>query len=60
MNASLWTWRIGVAVGILAGGAFWAGSTSAAEEKSLAEQIFDTMIQLPGNNPAYRAVHAKG
>ena len=29
-------------------------------DKSLAEQIFDTMIQVPGTKPGYRAVHAKG
>ena len=50
-------------VGLLAAGAWWAGATSAADgqdDTSLAQQIFDTMIQLPGSNPAYRVVHAKG
>src|SRR6185503_6350261 len=28
--------------------------------KSLAQQIFDTMVQLPGNQPGVRLVHAKG
>jgi len=51
---------IGIGAALLATGALWAGATSAAEEKSLAEKIFDTMIQLPGNNPGYRAAHAKG
>jgi catalase len=30
------------------------------EEKDLAHQIFDTMIQLRGNKPDHRPVHAKG
>jgi catalase len=61
MNASFaWTRRVKVVAGFLVAGALSAGVTFAAEEKSLAEQIFDTMIQLPGNNPAYRAAHAKG
>ena len=37
--------------------------TSTAEpqaDKSLAEQIFDVMVQLPGNTPGNRLVHAKG
>lgn len=29
-------------------------------DKDLAQQIFDTMIQLPGNKPGYRLIHAKG
>jgi catalase len=29
-------------------------------DKDLAQQIFDTMVQLPGNKPATRLVHAKG
>jgi catalase len=29
-------------------------------DKSLAEQIFDLMVQLPGNKPGNRLVHAKG
>jgi catalase len=33
---------------------------SAQSEKSLAEQIFDVMVQLPGNKPGNRLVHAKG
>src|SRR6476660_873985 len=28
--------------------------------KDLAEQIFDTMLQVPGGKPGYRPVHAKG
>jgi catalase len=52
-----------VSVALLTAGALWAATTLAAEsqdEKSLAQQIFDTMVQLPGNNPAFRAAHAKG
>jgi len=61
MNASFArTRRFGVAVALLAAGAFWAGVTSAAEEKSLAEQIYDTMLQVHGITPGYRLVHAKG
>jgi len=55
--------RIAVGVAFVAAGAFWAGATTAADgqdDKSLAQQIFDTMIQLPGTNPGYRAAHAKG
>ncbi|HMB96234.1 MAG TPA: catalase family peroxidase [Tepidisphaeraceae bacterium] len=29
-------------------------------EKDLAQQIFDVMIQVPGNKPDHRPVHAKG
>src|SRR6476646_5857498 len=29
-------------------------------DKDLAQQIFDTMLQLPGNKPGNRLVHAKG
>lgn len=49
--------------GLLAAVAFWIGAVCEAadqSDKSLAEQIFETMIQVPGNNPAYRAAHAKG
>ena len=28
--------------------------------KDLVEQIFDTMLQVPGGKPGYRPVHAKG
>ena len=34
--------------------------TSAQADKDLAQQIFDTMVQLPGNKPGHRLVHAKG
>lgn len=29
-------------------------------QSDLAQQIFDTMVQLPGNKPGYRLVHPKG
>jgi catalase len=45
---------------LLAAAAFGAGAALGADDKSLAQQIFDTMIQLPGSNPAFRAAHAKG
>ena len=50
-------------VGVLTAASCWAGIVFGAdgqEDKSLAQQIFETMIQLPGNNPHYRAAHAKG
>ena len=57
--------RIGAGAALLAAGALWAGTTSGADseppaDKSLAEQIFDTMLQVPGTTAGYRAVHAKG
>ena len=47
-------------VGLLAAAIFGAGTALGADDKSLAQQIFDTMIQLPGSNAAFRAAHAKG
>jgi catalase len=62
--------RIAAGVALLAAGALWAGAASGAEgqegggdaaaDKSLAQQIFDTMLQVPGTTPGYRVVHAKG
>ena len=49
--------------GLLAAAAFCTGMAYGADnqdDRSLAQQIFDTMIQLPGYNPAFRAAHAKG
>jgi catalase len=63
MNISMTKIQIAAGATLLAAGAFWAGAAFAADDqddKSLAEQIFDTMIQVPGTNPGYRAVHAKG
>ena len=30
------------------------------KSKDIAQQIFDAMVQLPGNKPGFRVVHAKG
>ena len=51
--------RIGLLVGVALGtaAAFAAGEQS---DKSLAQQIFETMIQVPGANSAFRTAHAKG
>jgi len=45
-------------IGLLAAALWTPGADS--QDKSLAQQIFETMIQLPGYNAAYRAAHAKG
>jgi len=37
-----------------------ASTAEPQSDKSLAEQIFDVMVQLPGNKPGNRLVHAKG
>jgi catalase len=42
---------------ILAQTGLWGAPQS---DKSLAQQIFDVMVQLPGNKPGNRLVHAKG
>ncbi len=63
--------RIGAGAALLAASALWPPAASGADdqeaagvrpsaEKSLAEQIFDTMLQVPGTTAGYRAVHAKG
>jgi len=44
---------------LLAGAALW-NVVAYAADKSLTEQIFETMIQVPGANPAFRTAHAKG
>ena len=49
--------------GWLAAFALWAAAAFGADgqgDKSLAQQIFETMIQVPGANPAFRTAHAKG
>ena len=61
--------RIGAVAALLAASAFCARAASAADgqeggagssgDKSLAQQIFDTMLQA-GAKPGYRAAHAKG
>jgi hypothetical protein len=45
-------------VGLMAAATFWTATAFGAEgetDKSLTQQIFDTMLQLPGSNPAFRA-----
>src|SRR5262245_55024535 len=50
-----------VNVGVLTAAACWTGAAFGADvEKSLAQQIFETMIQLPGNDAHFRTAHAKG
>jgi catalase len=47
---------------IVAAGALWAPLVSAADsaDKSLAEQIFEAMVQDPAVKPGHRVAHAKG
>ena len=56
--------RIAAGGALLVITALWAGVTCAADgqdgDKSLAQQIFDTMLQVPGTTPGYRTAHAKG
>lgn len=59
MNYSLTAIHRIARVGLLAAAALWASGAD-SQEKTLAQQIFEVMIQLPGYNPAYRAAHAKG
>ena len=47
-------------VGLLVAAALSTGVARAADDKSLSQQIFETMIQVHGANPAFRAAHAKG
>jgi catalase len=51
--------RLGVVAALLAASALCAGAASGADDKSLAQQIFDTMQQA-GAKPGYRTAHAKG
>lgn len=37
-----------------------AGFLGAQDSKDLAQQIFDTMLKVPGVQPGFRVVHAKG
>jgi len=63
MNSSLATIRQIARVSLLAGAALWSVTAFGAGEpgdKSLSQQIFETMIQVPGANPAFRTAHAKG
>ncbi len=69
MNSSCTTIRrIGAGAALLIAGALCAGATLGADgqeagaeaDKSLAQQIFDTMLQVPGVKSGYRPVQAKG
>jgi catalase len=51
--------RLGTVAALLVASALCAGPASGADEKSLAQQIFDTMQQA-GAKPGYRTAHAKG
>src|SRR5208282_3392899 len=51
--------RLGAVAALLATSVLCAGAASGADDKSLAQQIFDTMQQA-GAKPGYRAAHAKG
>lgn len=59
MNSSFATMRQITRVALLSAVALWAASTF-CQDQSLSQQIFDVMIQLPGNNPTFRTAHAKG
>ncbi len=65
MNSSFTTIRrIAAGAALLAAGGLWAGATAGADgqeagDKSLAQQIFETMLQA-GAKPGFRPVHAKG
>lgn len=48
----------GLVMALLVGSVAAAARSSA--DKSLAQQVFDTMVQRPGNQPGARLVHAKG
>jgi len=62
MNASLAKKPQFARVGLLAGAALWAAAAVGAgeQDKSISQQIFDTMVQVPGANAAFRTAHAKG
>src|SRR5215469_12985358 len=55
-------WRV-MRICVLTGAAVSSAAASAADpqsDKGLSQQIFETMIQVPGANPAFRTAHAKG
>jgi catalase len=63
MKSSLATKHRLARAGLLAATALWTAAAFGAGEqgdKSLTQQIFETMIQVPGANPAFRTAHAKG
>ena len=61
---------VGTSTALLAAGVVLAGSTSGASrqeiggkaltETELVHEIFNTMVQVPGNKTGYRVAHAKG
>ncbi|HSV20466.1 MAG TPA: catalase family peroxidase [Casimicrobiaceae bacterium] len=64
MGTSTGVRRIAIGAAVLAAGALWGGMTLAADagagDKSVAEQIFEAMVQDPGTKPGHRVAHAKG
>ena len=56
--------RIATGASVLAAGALWATTAladdAAAGDKSVAQQIFEAMVQDPGTKPGHRVAHAKG
>ena len=60
MNSSFSTPQRIAGVGLLAAASLWTGMAHGADDKSLAQQIFEAMIQVHGANPAFRTAHAKG
>jgi catalase len=60
MKAALETLRQVAGIGFLAGATLWTAAPLAAGEQDISQQIFNTMIQVPGANPAFRTAHAKG
>jgi catalase len=60
MSCSLTTMRSVAGIGLLGAAALWSATSCGQDNRSLPEQIFETMIQVPGYNPAFRAAHAKG
>jgi catalase len=49
-----------ITVGVLLTGTTNRAQSQEVAGKDLAQQIFDTMLKLPGNKPGHRLVHAKG
>jgi catalase len=60
MSFSVTTMRRIAGLGLLALAALSTGAARAADDKTLSQQIFETMIQVHGANPAFRTAHAKG
>jgi catalase len=61
LNSTLATFRrTAPAAALVAAGALWSAAAPADDGKSLAQQIFETMVQVPGVKPGYRVAHPKG